>query len=209
MTFSQNEADIFFQRPLQNHPKIICFLFFSYIFLFIFVWKLQKIWVSGFRWNLGCTTHAQSFSKIFKIHLFGCFITQLVRKLHKWSLYEMIKDILPFVLNTKRPLGDIWLLRFKQNNFGCFWKNSEFRFLVRASAWLNTWSCPSVILSSCPFQLAYCLNDQAYFAWFTLGVPRGQLWRKTKLRRSSDNCHRVAIFFPLERFLEGGWMVNK
>ena len=25
------------------------------------------------------------------------------------------------------------------------------------------------------FQLAYCLNDQAHFAWFTLGVPRGQL----------------------------------
>ena len=25
------------------------------------------------------------------------------------------------------------------------------------------------------FQLAYCLNDQAHFAWLTLGVPRGQL----------------------------------
>ena len=32
---------------------------------------------------------------------------------------------------------------------------SETPFLVRASAWLNTWSCPSV------FQLAYCLNNQA------------------------------------------------
>ena len=52
-------------------------------------------------------------------------------------------------------------------------------FLVRASAWLNTWSCPSVRSSVRPpvrlFQLAYCLNDQAHFAWFTLWVPRGQL----------------------------------
>ena len=32
----------------------------------------------------------------------------------------MIEDILPFVLNTKRPLSDIWLLSYKQNSFGCF-----------------------------------------------------------------------------------------
>ena len=35
----------------------------------------------------------------------------------------MIEDIQPFVLNTKRPLSDNWLLSFKQNNFGCLKKN--------------------------------------------------------------------------------------
>ena len=34
-------------------------------------------------------------------------------------------------------------------------------FLVRASAWLNTWSCSPACLSACLFQLAYCLKDQA------------------------------------------------
>ena len=37
----------------------------------------------------------------------------------------MIEDILPFVLNTKQPLSDIWLLSYEQNNFGCFLKNKE------------------------------------------------------------------------------------
>ena len=69
------------------------------------------------------------FSKMFKIQLFCCFITQLVNKLQQWSLYEVIEDILPIVLNTKRPLSDIWLLRYKQNSFGCFQRNSEVKFL--------------------------------------------------------------------------------
>ena len=60
------------------------------------------------------------FSKMFKIQLFCCFITQLVKKLQQWSLYEVIEDILPIVLNTKRPLSDIWMLSYKQNSFWCF-----------------------------------------------------------------------------------------
>ena len=60
--------------------------------------------------------------KMFKIKLFCCFNTQLVNKLHQWSLYEVIEVILPFVLNTKRPPNDIWLLCYKQNSFGCFLK---------------------------------------------------------------------------------------
>ena len=56
--------------------------------------------------EIGC------FLKIYKIQHFCCFITQLVKKRHQWSLYEVIKDILPFVLNTKQPLSDIWLLEF-------------------------------------------------------------------------------------------------
>ena len=59
------------------------------------------------------------------------FISQLVKKLQRWSLYEVIEDILPFVLNTKRPLRDIWLLRYMQNSFGCFQKNSEFPFFQK------------------------------------------------------------------------------
>ena len=55
-------------------------------------------------------------------------------------------------------------------------------FLVRASAWLNTWSCASVRL----FQLAYCLNDQAHLAWFTSGVPSGQLWDRRRPSMEDD-----------------------
>ena len=68
------------------------------------------------------------FSKMFKIHFFCCFIAQLVKKLQQWFLYEVKEDILPIVLNTKRPLSNICLLRYKQNSFGCFWKNSEYCF---------------------------------------------------------------------------------
>ena len=48
-----------------------------------------------------------------------------------WSLYEVIEGILPFDLNTKPPLSDIWLLRYKQNNFGCFWKKLKVRFFLK------------------------------------------------------------------------------
>ena len=70
-----------------------------------------------------------------KIGCFCCFpkysilvavLSQLVKMLHQWSLYEVIENILPFVLNTKRPLSDIWLLRYKPNSFGCFPKKSQF-----------------------------------------------------------------------------------
>ena len=30
-------------------------------------------------------------------------------------VYEVIEDILPFVLNTKWPLSNIWLLSYKKN----------------------------------------------------------------------------------------------
>ena len=71
------------------------------------------------------------FSKMFKIQLFCCFITQLVKKLQQWSLYEVIEDIMLIVLNTKRPLSDIWLLSYKQNSFGCFQRNSEVIFFLK------------------------------------------------------------------------------
>ena len=74
------------------------------------------------------TPEVGCFFKMFKIQLFCCFITQLVKKLQQWSLYQVIEDILLFVLNTKRPLSDIWLLRYKQNSFGCFRRNSGFQF---------------------------------------------------------------------------------
>ena len=74
------------------------------------------------------TSKVGCFCKVFKIQLFCCFTTQLVKKLQQWSLFEMIEDILPFVLNRKRPLSDICLLRYKQNSFGSFQKNSEFQF---------------------------------------------------------------------------------
>ena len=61
-----------------------------------------------------------------EIQHFCCFIPKLVKMLQQWSLYEVIEDILPIVLNTKRPLSDIWLLSYKQNSFGCFSKKFDF-----------------------------------------------------------------------------------
>ena len=80
--------------------------------------EVSKIRVSG------CARCTQSwvFFKTFKIQFFCCFITRRVWMLQQWSLYEVIEDILPFVLNTKRPLSDIWLLIYRQNTFGCFLK---------------------------------------------------------------------------------------
>ena len=66
-----------------------------------------------------------------KYSILVAIISQLVKKLQQWSLYEVIEDILSFVLNTKRPLSDIWLLRYKQNSFGCFQRNSEVRFFQK------------------------------------------------------------------------------
>ena len=44
--------------------------------------------------EIGC------FLKILKIQLFCCLITKLVKMLQQCSLYSVIEDILPFVLNT-------------------------------------------------------------------------------------------------------------
>ena len=94
-------------------------------FYLILAGKFVPNKISGFRHNLECAPNAQSwlfFFKMFKIQLFCSFITQLVKKLQQCSLCEMIEDILPFILNTKRPLSDIWLLSYKQNSFGCVLK---------------------------------------------------------------------------------------
>ena len=64
--------------------------------------------------------------KIFKIQLFLLLYYSACKKLQQWSLYEVIEDILPFVLNIKQPLSDIWLLSYKQNTFGCFLKKLKF-----------------------------------------------------------------------------------
>ena len=71
-----------------------------------------------------------------KYILLVAVISQLVKKLHQWSLYEVIEDILLFDLNTKHPLRDIWLLRYKQNSFGCFQRNSGVKFFLK-----NTQNC--------------------------------------------------------------------
>ena len=77
--------------------------------------------------EIGC------FFKMVKMLHFCYFITQLVKKLQQWSLNEVIKDILTSGLNTKGPLSNIWLLRYKQNHFGCFQKNSKFHFFLKTT----------------------------------------------------------------------------
>ena len=51
---------------------------------------------------------------------FRCFCTQLSKKLQQWSIYGVIEDIPPFILNTKLPLRGIWLLRYLVNNLVIF-----------------------------------------------------------------------------------------
>merc|ERR1712081_43657 len=47
------------------------------------------------------------FSTISKYSFLCCFITQLIKKLQQWSLYEVIEDILSFDLSIRPPLSDI------------------------------------------------------------------------------------------------------
>ena len=87
-------------------------------------------WVRTVRPKLGV------FPKFMKFNILFCFITQLIKRLQQWSLYEVIENIVLFDLNTKRPLSDIWLLRYKQNSFGCFQMNSVVKFFLK-----NTQKC--------------------------------------------------------------------
>ena len=50
------------------------------------------------------------------------YYSACIKEIQKWPLYEVKEDILLFVLNTKLPLSDIWLLSYKQNSFGFFLK---------------------------------------------------------------------------------------
>ena len=53
--------------PKKTHLNIY-FLLFFYIFLLIFMWKLWKNQLSGFRNNLGCVPYAQNRFFLFKIY---------------------------------------------------------------------------------------------------------------------------------------------
>ena len=101
----------------------------KYLEIFIKILEIFKIlialpfFIKSFIWAAKCP-------KLFKIQRFLLLFTQLVKKLQQWSLSEVIKDILPIVLNTKRPLSDIKLLRYKKNSFG--------RFLNNLKCWIFT-----------------------------------------------------------------------
>ena len=89
------------------------------------IWDLCNSYLKsdiGCIYGVHCTLEIGCFLQIYEIQNFVWFITQLVKKLHQSSLYEVIKDTLSIVLNTKRPLSDIWLLSYKQKSFGCFRK---------------------------------------------------------------------------------------
>ena len=92
--------------------------------------------ISVFSWVRTVRPKLGVFPKFMIFTILFCFITQLIKRLQQWSLNEVIEDIRPFILNTKRPLSDIWLLRYKQNSFGCFRKNSEVKCLLK-----NTQNC--------------------------------------------------------------------
>ena len=112
------QMSLFFKSPrLLRTEKIKNSYTFKSYYL-ILASGVLKIWVSGIRHNLGCTRYAQSwvFFQKFQNTAFCCFITRLVKKLQHWSLYEVIEDILLFILNTKLPLSNIWLLSYEQNN---------------------------------------------------------------------------------------------
>ena len=134
VTFSPNKAAyFFFKHPLKIIQKLVLSQFFLHIPIDLYVEASEKIkfHVFGVMQGVHRTPKIGCFFQIYEIQHFCRFITQLVKKLQQWSIYEVIEDILPFVLNTKRPLSDIWLLRYKQNSLGCFEKNSEFPFFQK------------------------------------------------------------------------------
>ena len=69
---------------------------------------LQKLSPETLPWVRTKHTKLGVFSCFPKYSIIVAVISQLVKKLQQWFLYEVIEDILPFVLNTKRPLSDIW-----------------------------------------------------------------------------------------------------
>ena len=125
---------------------------------------------------------------MFKIQLFCCFITQLVKMLQLWSLYDVIEDILPFVLNTKRPLSDIWLLRYKQNSFGCFREKSQFQFFPKT---------PKIVLLIAQqpniAQTPFCIQNEREDILYDLKY-RSLLWLLFELRYKSNN---EAVFWKI------------
>ena len=92
-------GEFFLRHPL----KIAQICFFSYFFLHIPI----DLWVEASEnliFRLKVLSRVRTvrpklgvFSKMFKIQLFCCFITQLVKMLQQWSLCDVIEDILPFV----------------------------------------------------------------------------------------------------------------
>ena len=128
------DGEIFFwDHPSKSHKNAFLCNFF-YIFLLIMMWKLQKKYSFHFYAPSRVrTAHPKLgvFFKIVKIQLFDCFIAHLVKQLQQWALYEVIEDILPFVLNTKRPLSDIWLVSYKQNSSGYFLKKWKFWIFLK------------------------------------------------------------------------------
>ena len=66
----------------------------------------------------------------------------------------MKEDILPFVMNTKWPLSDIWLLRYKQNSFGCFRKNSKLIFSKNTQTVLLVTQHPNIA------QGPFCIQNE-------------------------------------------------
>ena len=99
------------------------------------------------------------FSEIEEIQHFCCFISQLVKKLQQWPLYEVIEDIMPFVLNTKRPLSDIWLLSYEQNSFGYFKKKSEFQFFQKVMKLLSKYLYNQISLKG---RFVFKMNKRAF-----------------------------------------------
>ena len=72
--------------------------------------------------QIGC------FSQINEIQHLCCFITQLVKKLQQWSLYEVIEHILPFIWiqNGLWAIFGCWVI--SKTVLGVCWKIWNFEF---------------------------------------------------------------------------------
>ena len=75
---AQMKQRIFFKDPLKIIQKLVFFQSFFCIFLLIFGWKLQKIWFSGFRCNLGCAPYAQSWVFFLKCSKYSFFVALIL-----------------------------------------------------------------------------------------------------------------------------------
>ena len=122
---------IFFETPPKNSTNMLFSHFFTYT---SDSWSksFRKCQVSIFRCYLGCAPHTQSwvFFQNGKNPAFLLLYYSANKKSYSKGLY-MRWERISCRLNTKRPLSVIWLLRYKQNSFGCFLKKLKFRIFPK------------------------------------------------------------------------------
>ena len=123
--------EIFYFLALQNFRPPYCMFNCSLLYSFFYIIRQSPplcfaLFKSiAWRKHLHCSLpefnapHAKV-GWLRKIVITFVVFSQLITKLQKWSLCKVKEDILPFVLNTWLPLGEIWVLNYSVTSIGQF-----------------------------------------------------------------------------------------